>query len=167
MKYAKIIENDTVNCIEGITVSLFMSGCPHHCKGCFNSIAWNPNFGTEINIEDLCDELNKLIQCYGIKRNFSILGGEPLAEYNRKDTNYIIHKIKEQNEDIIIYLWSGYTLNELVSMNDDIIIDILDAIDYLIDGRFEINKKNTSLRLRGSSNQHIYKKINGKLKLIE
>ena len=61
MKYAKIIENDTVNCMEGITVSLFMSGCPHHCKNCFNQETWNPNFGTEINIDELCSKLNDLI----------------------------------------------------------------------------------------------------------
>ena len=53
MYYAKIIKNDTVNCIDGITVSLFMSGCPHHCKGCFNMETWNPKFGTNILIYNL------------------------------------------------------------------------------------------------------------------
>ena len=103
MKYAKIIENDTVNCMEGITVSLFMSGCPHHCKNCFNQETWNPNFGTEINIDELCSKLNDLINAYGVYRDFSILGGEPLAEYNRKNTQYIIQQIKHKNPNILIY----------------------------------------------------------------
>lgn len=166
MKYAKIIENDVVNCMEGITVSLFMSGCPHHCKGCFNQETWNPNFGTEIEIDDLCDKLNDLIEAYEVERSFSILGGEPLAEYNRKNTRYIIHKIKEQNKNITIYLWSGYTLEELKDMNDEDINDVLLNVNYFIDGRFVESLKDTNLKLRGSSNQNIYFIENNKLKRI-
>ena len=167
MKYAKIIENDTVNCMEGITVSLFMSGCSHHCKNCFNQETWNPNFGTEINIDKLCDKLNNLINIYGVYRDFSILGGEPLAEYNRKNTQYIVQQIKHKNPNILIYLWSGYTLGELESMNDDSINYILSTIDYLIDGRYEEDKKDLKLKMRGSSNQNVYQRINNKLKKID
>ena len=166
MKYAKIIENDTINCMEGITVSLFMSGCPHHCKNCFNQIAWNPNFGTEIEIDKLCNKLNYLINAYDVHRDFSLLGGEPLAEYNRKNIQYIIQQIKYKNPNILIYLWSGYTLEELKSMNDSSIDYILSTIDYLIDGRYEDDKKDLKLKMRGSSNQNVYQRINGKLKKI-
>ena len=166
MKYAKIIENDTINCMEGITVSLFMSGCPHHCKNCFNQIAWNPNFGTEIEIDKLCDKLNDLINAYDVHRDFSLLGGEPLAEYNRKNTEYIIKKIKDKNPNILIYVWSGYTLKELKSINDSSIDYILSTIDYLIDGRYEDDKKDNKLKMRGSSNQNEYQRINDKLNKI-
>ena len=165
MKYANIIENDVVNCMEGITVSLFMSGCPHHCKNCFNQITWNPDYGTEIDINKLCDKLNNLIKAYGVERSFSILGGEPLAEYNRKNTRYIIHKIKEQNKNITIYLWSGYTLEELKDMKDEDINDILMNVNYFIDGRFIESLKDTNLKLRGSSNQIVWDLKNHK-KLI-
>ena len=167
MKYAKIIENDTINGMEGITVSLFMSGCPHHCKNCFNQETWNPNFGTEIEINKLCDKLNNLINAYDVHRDFSLLGGEPLAEYNRKNIQYIIQQIKYKNPNILIYLWSGYTLEELKSINDSSIDYILSTIDYLIDGRYEDDKKDLKLKMRGSSNQNVYQRINGKLKKID
>ncbi len=167
MKYAKIMENDTVNCMDGITVSLFMSGCPHHCKNCFNQETWNPNFGIEIEIDELCDKLNDLINAYDVHRDFSLLGGEPLAEYNRKNVARIIKEIKRKNPNILVYLWSGYTLEELKSMNDLSIDYILSTIDYLIDGRYEDDKKDSKLRMRGSSNQNVYRRMNGKLKKIE
>ena len=167
MKYAEIKENDTIKCMEGNTVSLFMSGCRHHCKNCFNQETWNPNYGTEINIDKLCDKLNNLINAYCVYRDFSILGGEPLAEYNRKNTEYIIKEIKDKNPNILIYVWSGYTLEELKSMNDSSIDYILSAIDFLIDGRYEDDKKDLKLKMRGSSNQNVYQRINGKLKKID
>ena len=161
------MENDTVNCMDGITVSLFMSGCPHHCKNCFNQETWNPNFGIEIEIDELCDKLNDLINAYDVHRDFSLLGGEPLAEYNRKNVARIIKEIKRKNPNILVYLWSGYTLEELKSMNDLSIDYILSTIDYLIDGRYEDDKKDSKLRMRGSSNQNVYRRMNGKLKKIE
>ena len=167
MKYADIKENDTINCKEGIVVSLFMSGCPHHCKNCFNQETWNPNYGTEINIDELCNKLNDLINAYDVHRDFSILGGEPLVEYNRKNTEYIIKEIKKKNPNILIYLWSGYTLEELKLMNDFSINYILSTIDYLIDGRYEDDKKNLKLKMRGSSNQNVYYRMNGILKKID
>lgn len=166
MKYANIIENDVVNCMEGITVSLFMSGCPHHCKNCFNQETWNPNFGIEIEINELCNKLNDLINAYNVHRDFSLLGGEPLAEYNRKNTQYIIQQIKHKNPNIVIYLWTGYSMEELKSMNDSSIDYILSTVNYLIDGRYEDNKKDSKLKMRGSSNQKIYHRINGELRSI-
>ena len=160
MYYSKIIKNDTVNCIDGITVSLFMSGCPHHCKGCFNSETWNPKFGNNVLIYNLIKELENDISAFGIERNFSILGGEPLADYNRFHTNCIIKYIRKKFPNIKIYLWSGYTFDEIQTMD---MYDILNNIDYLIEGRFVEKLKDTTLKLRGSSNQHIYYNQKGKL----
>jgi anaerobic ribonucleoside-triphosphate reductase activating protein len=64
-------------------------------------------------------------------------------------------------------VWSGYTLEELKSMNDSSIDYILSAIDYLIDGRYEDDKKDLKLKMRGSSNQNVYQRINNKLKKID
>ena len=160
MYFAKIMENDTVNCIDGITVSLFLSGCPHRCKGCFNSETWNPKFGTEIKIDNLIENLKNYISASGVDRSFSILGGEPLAEYNIKNTNDIIESIRSYFPNINIYLWSGYDIDEIKSMNT---YNILNNITYLIEGRFIEELKNSDLRLRGSSNQHIYCNDNGEL----
>ena len=158
MYYGKIIENDTVNCIDGITVSLFMSGCPHHCKGCFNEETWNPTFGTEIKVDDLISLLKDKINAYDIKRHFSVLGGEPLAPYNIENTLTIVSTIRKEFNDIEIYLWSGYTIEEINKMNNS--KEILNNINYLIEGRFVESKKDLKLKLRGSSNQRIFKNVN-------
>ena len=160
MYYAKIIKNDTINCIDGITVSLFMSGCPHHCKGCFNSETWNPKFGTNVLIYNLIEEIENDICEFGVERNFSVLGGEPLAEYNRYHTNYIIKSIREKFPNIKIYLWSGYTFEEIQAMET---FDILKNIDYLIEGRYVEELNDRRLKLRGSSNQRIYNNQDGVL----
>ena len=160
MKYAKIMENDTVNCMEGITVSLFMSGCPHHCKNCFNQETWNPNFGTEINIDELCSKLNDLINAYGVHRDFSILGGEPLAEYNVSYTNVIGNYVRQKFPDIKIFLWTGYTLEELYAKDDDSgkYTDCTNWADVIVDGPWKQELADKRLMLRGSSNQRILHK---------
>jgi len=160
MYYSKIMKNDTVNCIDGIVVSLFMSGCPHHCKGCFNSETWNPKHGTNVLIYNLIDELEKDISEFDVYRDFSVLGGEPLADYNIFHTNCIIKSIREKFPNIKIYLWSGYNIGEIREMNT---YDILTNINYLIEGRFVEELKDSNLKLRGSSNQHIYENQKGKL----
>lgn len=160
MYYAKIIKNDTVNCIDGITVSLFMSGCPHHCKGCFNSETWNPKFGKNVLIYNLIKEIENDISEFEVDRNFSVLGGEPLADYNILHTDCIIKFIRKKFPNIKIYLWSGYTFDEIQLMKT---YDVLKNIDYLIEGRFIEELKDVNLKLRGSSNQHIYYNKNGVL----
>lgn len=159
MYYAKIMENDTVNCIEGITVSLFTSGCPHHCKGCFNYETWNRKYGTKISIFNLVKKLKKLIVINEVERNFSVLGGEPLADYNIRNTDFIIKKIRKEYPNIIIYLWTGYTLEELKNKK---MYSILKNVNYIIEGRFIEELKDKNLKMRGSSNQHIYKLENEK-----
>ena len=92
-------------------------------------------------------------------RNLSILGGEPLAPYNRTNTALIINKVKKVYPNIKIYLWTGYTMEELKTKEiDDDIKYILSNVDVLIDGRFEIDKRDITLKLRGSSNQRIFRK---------
>lgn len=155
MKVAKIMDNDTVNCIDGITVSLFMSGCPHHCKGCFNQETWNKKFGKSYSVRKVIKLISDKISKNDVERSFSILGGEPLAPYNIKNTNKIIKKIRKIYPNITIYLWSGYYLHEIENMKYS--DSILSNIDYLIDGRFELDKKQDYLKLRGSYNQTIYR----------
>ena len=160
MYYSKIIENDTINCIDGITVSLFMSGCPHHCKGCFNEPTWNKEYGFQTDVDYLILELQNLILENNVERSFSVLGGEPLVEYNIENTDKIIKNIRKMYPNIIIYLWSGYTIEEIQNMQT---FDILKNIDYLIEGRFVEKLADKKLKLRGSSNQHIYKNENENL----
>ena len=148
MRYAGLIENDIVDSDDGICVSLWMQGCPHHCKGCHNPETWDFNGGIEIDREKLVENVINSLTQNGIKRNFSILGGEPLAEENLEDTLYIINRIRNKFPKIKIYLWTGYTIENLK-------IKDLKKIDVIIDGLYDEKLRDVSLPLRGSSNQRI------------
>ena len=158
MRYSSIIPNDVVNG-EGVCVSFFVQGCPHHCPGCFNEETWDFEGGKEYTSE-LKWEIIKLISENGITRNFSILGGEPMALQNLKMTLEVVDAVRHAYPSITIFLWSGYTLEELLGRQEDTTNAILDDIDVLIDGPFIEEEKNLDLKLRGSNNQHIRRKIN-------
>ena len=154
MRIANIVKNDVVNGI-GVCVSLFTQGCPHHCSGCFNSETWDFNGGYENH--NLKGDIVKAISANGIIRNFSILGGEPLCEENRKMVKEVITAVKIAYPDIKIFVWTGYTLEELQSENDPDINEILENINVLIDGKYIEELRDLGLPLRGSSNQRVLK----------
>lgn len=152
MRYAKINPNDVANG-EGICVSLFVQGCPHRCKGCFNSETWDFEGGFEFTDR----EMNYILEALGlfkIQKNFSILGGEPLAPGNRETVLEIIKEVRKYYKGIKIYVWTGYYLESIA--NEPNIKEIISLADYIIDGPFEEDKKDLTLKLRGSSNQRIW-----------
>lgn len=149
MRFSKIKDNDIANG-EGIVMSLWTQGCPHHCKGCFNMETWDFNGGKEFKEEDK-EYILQNIDKNNIKRNLSILGGEPLCPQNIDGVISLCKAFKEKYPEKIIYVWTGYVLEEF----DDTQKLLLDYIDVLIDGKFEIDNKDLSLKLRGSTNQRI------------
>ena len=151
MKYAGLIENDIVDCDDGICVSLWMSGCSHKCKGCHNKELWDYNYGEEINREELLIKIENSLTKNDIKRNFSILGGEPLDPKNIENTIYFCKKVKE-DINTKIYIWTGYLYEDIKDL------EIFNYIDVLIDGPYVENLRNLDLKLRGSSNQRILRK---------
>lgn len=153
MRYAGIIKNDIANG-PGIRVSFFTQGCPHHCKGCFNPETWDPEGGKEFTAETL-DEIKIALAANGIKRNLSILGGEPLCPDNLFLTEFLIREIKKDYPDITIYLWTGYKYSELKQNSNKSIQYILSTIDTLVDGPFIEEQRDITLPLRGSRNQQI------------
>ena len=153
MKYAGYMPNDFVNG-EGVCVSLWTAGCPHRCPGCFNSEIWDYDNGKTVP-NDIKGQIVKAISANGIQRNFSVLGGEPLSPQNREFVSDMIKIVRSAYPHIKIYLWSGYTYQELLDFNDKNINSILSQINFLIDGRFEEDKKDLTSKLRGSSNQNI------------
>lgn len=155
MKYYGYMPNDFING-ENISVSLWTAGCPHRCKGCHNSEMWDYENGYEVPI-DIKEQLIKAISANGLVRNFSILGGEPLSEENRDFILTIIQAIRTAYPSIKIFLWTGYTIEELKNMEDEKINSILENIDVLIDGKYDESLRNVTLELRGSSNQRILK----------
>ena len=150
MRYNKIRKMDISDGI-GIRVSLFVQGCEFHCKGCFNPETWNFESGKEFTTETL-DVLLKLCDKKYIK-GLSILGGEPMHPKNRKTVVDIMRafKFKFPNKDI--WMWTGYTLENLLAENDDDVKSMLIYLDYLIDGQFVEEKKNLNLKWAGSENQ--------------
>lgn len=151
VRFAAINKNDFING-EGVCVSLWVQGCPHHCKGCHNPDQWDFNGGQYKDNDIIVEEIINAITANGIQRNFSILGGEPFAPQNIIDVCEIIFKVKQRFPNIKIYVWSGYTLEELRKMYSP---KILDNIDVLIDGRFVLEERDITLKLRGSKNQRI------------
>ena len=159
MNYMKINPNDIANG-EGVSVSLFVAGCPHHCPGCFNPESWDFEAGQPFTQKEI-DEIEQAIVANNIIRNFSILGGEPLAPQNRTTIASLIEELREKFQDKIkIYLWTGYLYEDLISMEDPVIDYILEEIDVLIEGPYLEQYRNITLPLRGSSNQRVmYLKI--------
>ena len=153
MKYAGFMENDIVDG-EGVCVSLWVQGCPFHCSGCHNPETWDFDGGYEVP-DDIRGKLVKAISANGIIRNFSVLGGEPLCEQNLDFVLNIITSVRIAYPHIKIYVWTGYTFDELIEKKDDRILKILKQINYLIDGRYDENLRDITLPLRGSSNQNI------------
>ena len=155
MKYAGLMENDIVDG-EGICVSLWVQGCPHHCPGCHNPETWDFDGGYEVP-DDIRGKIVKAISANDITRNFSILGGEPLCEENLDFVLNIITSVRTAYPNIKIYIWTGYTFEELINQQNPKVLTILKQINYLIDGPYKEELRDTTLPLRGSSNQNIIK----------
>ena len=155
MNYAKIRKLDVTNG-EGIGVSLFVQGCQFHCKNCFNKVTWDFDGGKKFT-KDTLNTIISLLNDEHIKR-FSILGGEPLAEKNMYDVLQTIIEIRKNITDIIIWVYTGYTLEEVKQLKYG--KEILDNVDTIVDGRYVDELRDLTLEFRGSSNQNIWKKIN-------
>lgn len=155
MRYAGIIYNDTA-AAPGLSVSLFTQGCPFHCIGCHNQDTWDENGGYEYT-EEVEERILKKLDSNGIHRSLSIMGGEPLLKHNIKTLLQLIKKAKKNYPNRLIYIWTGYYYKDLIKRfkYEPDLEELLKNIDILIDGPFEISKKDTSLYLRGSSNQNI------------
>lgn len=156
MRYAGIIKNDFA-AAPGVCVSFFTQGCPHHCEGCHNPETWDPEGGYEFTNQTLSTVLNSL-EANGVHRDLCIMGGEPLCPDNQFLTLMLVNEVKEKMPKTKIYIWTGYTLDELKkSSNIGRIQQILSKCEMIIDGRFIESLRDITLEMRGSSNQNIIK----------
>lgn len=155
MRYAGLIHND-FSAAPGISVSFFVQGCPHHCKGCHNQETWDFDGGKEFTY-DVLNEITESLFANGISRSLAIMGGEPLCEQNIFLTLLVVKTIKEKYPDVKIYIWSGYTYDYLMSHIETNLHlkQVLDYADFLIDGPYVEELRDISLPMRGSSNQKI------------
>ena len=147
IRIAGVTPNDVING-EGVSVSVWLQGCPHRCKGCHNPETWNFEGGILYNQDMLTFEILKLIEKNGIKRNLSILGREPLCKENREFVQLLTKIVRNVHPEIKIYCWTGYNI-------EDIDPQYLKNIDVLIDGLYDETKRDVTLKLRGSLNQRI------------
>jgi len=157
MNYGEIKKVDIANGI-GVRVSLFVSGCTHRCKGCFNPETWNFDFGQPFT-KQTEDELIKALTPDYID-GISILGGEPFEPSNQKALLPFLQRLKNELPDKTVWFYSGYLFEELTCQKEsraftDITLEILSLTDVLVDGEFVEDLKDISLRFKGSSNQRI------------
>ena len=156
MHYATIKECDVANG-PGVRVSLFVSGCNHHCKGCFNEVAWNFEYGNEFTDETINKVLKDLDRDY--IEGLSLLGGEPLEHANQKGLLPLIKKVKEKFPNKTIWCYTGYDLEkdiiENMAKTNPTTRELLKYIDVAVDGKFDEDQKSPKLRFRGSANQRI------------
>ncbi len=156
MNYATIKPFDVANG-PGVRVSLFVSGCTHRCKGCFNEEAWDFNYGDEFTEKQEKEILEAMKPDY--IKGFSLLGGEPFEPRNQAVLAPFLEKIKKEYPDKDIWCYSGYDFEkDLLSgkLCDFTVTDrMLSQIDILVDGKFVEELKNLKLRFKGSENQRI------------
>ena len=153
MKYAGLIKND-VAAAPGNCVTFFTQGCPHRCPHCHNPETWDFDGGKEFH-PDLIKEIVEALTANNIKRKFCIMGGEPLCPENEFLTLLLILEIKKVLPEVEIYIWTGYTIEELISEHRERIKTILSNIDYLVDGPYIHSMRDITLPMRGSANQRI------------
>jgi len=152
MNYATIKKNDIANG-PGIRVSLFVSGCRHRCKNCFNSEAWDFNYGQEFNDVVIGEILTALKPDY--VEGISLLGGEPFEPENQAGLVKLLEKVRSELPGKNVWCYTGFTFETDLMNGNETTKRLLSLIDVLVDGKFVEKLKDPSLIFRGSSNQNI------------
>lgn len=157
MNYGQVFYADTANGI-GARISLFVSGCTHHCPGCFNEETWDFNFGDPFTREVEDDIIEHLRPSY--IDGLSLLGGEPMEAQNQRALLPFLERLKQEVPRATIWIYSGYTFEELLDTENsrchtEATRRILELADILVDGKFILAEKDVKLRFRGSRNQRI------------
>ena len=156
MNYGEIKKVDIANG-EGVRVSLFVSGCTHHCKNCFNPETWNFDYGKPFTKETEDEIIGYLDHSY--IKGLSLLGGEPFEPDNQRRLLPFLKRVKTLFPDKTIWSYSGYKLDEELLQDSrarcEVTDEMLSLIDVLVDGEYMDDKRNISLKFRGSENQRV------------
>ena len=156
MNYAEIKYCDIANGV-GVRTSLFVSGCTHRCKGCFNEVAWDFGYGREFD-EKIQEQIMQSLKPSYIE-GLTLLGGEPFEPSNQRGLLEFLKEVKKVYPNKTIWCYTGYTLEKDL-LNEakarcEVTDEMLGLIDVLVDGEFVEDLYDISLRFRGSSNQRI------------
>lgn len=150
MRYLSYIPIDLVNG-PGTRCTVFLSGCAHRCKGCYNAVSWNPKNGIEWTT-DIEDQIIKDLTSTDIPlQGLTLTGGDPLLPLNHAELLKFIQRVRKEAPGKDIWMWTGYTAEELTEQQREIV----DLVDVIVDGRFEIDQKDATLEWRGSRNQRV------------
>ena len=155
MNYATLKDCDIANG-PGVRVSLFVSGCTHRCKGCFNEIAWDFDYGEPFTDETVQRILGMLAPSY--IKGITLLGGEPFEPQNQPVLSDLLKKIKAKYPAKSVWAFSGYLFENMLAGKvgeREVCLEFLKRVDVLVDGPFVESKKNLMLRFRGSENQRL------------
>lgn len=152
LSQGRIIDYKAFNFVdgEGVRNSLYVSGCLFHCEGCYNQATWSFKAGIPYTQELEEQIMADLAQPY--VQGLTLLGGEPFL--NTGILLPLVARVRQELPDKDIWCWSGYTWEELMLETDDK-LELLHQVDILVDGRFDLSKKDLLLQFRGSSNQRI------------
>ena len=155
MNYADIKLFDVANGT-GVRVSVFVSGCTHHCKGCFQPETWNFDYGERYTNETEDEIIESLRPDY--VDGITLLGGEPFEPENQRELVKLLRRIKKELPQKTVWSFSGFTYEELTGDSRavcEVTNEMLSMLDVLVDGEFVEAKRNISLRFRGSENQRL------------
>ena len=157
MNFGQVFYTDTANGI-GCRISLFVSGCTHHCDECFNQETWDFHYGRPFTDADADDVVEHLKPSY--IDGLSLLGGEPMEPANQEALRPLLERVRRECPGKTIWIYSGYTFEELTDPENKRChtadtLPILSMTDILVDGEFKKNLKDVRLLFRGSSNQRI------------
>lgn len=156
MNYADIKQYDVANGI-GVRVSVFVSGCTHHCKECFNKETWDFDYGKPFTEKEIEDVISYLKPDY--VAGLSLLGGEPFEPSNQEGLLPLLRRVHEIYPEKNIWCFTGYLFDrdivERMCKESEISREMLSYIDILVDGEFILEKKNLKVNFRGSDNQRI------------
>ena len=159
--YLTVQPMDIVNGL-GTRFVIFMSGCNHQCKGCYNQVSWSPDKGFPIDDTLISNMVDALINKDRPLSGLTLTGGDPLFPGNLETTLKLCQIAKEKAPNKNIWVWTGYTHNDLITFQTDhtnadqlIIGQIMELIDVIVDGKFEQEQADPGLAWRGSKNQHI------------
>ena len=134
-------------------MSVWFQGCPHKCTGCFNEETWDKDGKGDVYNETHLQKIISILDSSPVHKDLSILGGEPLVNYNIDAVIDICKNIKKVFPNVQIWIWSGFLFETLIKLEK--FQELVNYFDVLVDGKFEIDKKDLTLMYRGSSNQRV------------
>lgn len=155
MRYGAIKKRDIANGI-GVRVVLFVSGCTHHCKGCFQPETWDFQYGQDYTVETE----NEIIEALrpDFINGLTLLGGEPFEPQNQRELVRLLRRVHKELPQKTVWAFSGYTYEQLTGESRarcEVTDEMLSMLDVLVDGEFVEEKRNISLQFRGSENQRL------------